>query len=140
MIILSKIKVYHLFFLISLFIILHGIISYSNEATIDINIHDTYFVARTLDYVFLFTTIYFLDGFGYWLFLKKMNRKLVKSLTWIHSFIWISGFAAFWLNNLLEPENNYDQSNYILRLSIIATLMFIIGHPIFLINIIIGIF
>ena len=72
----------HLIFWLSIpLIILIGILS--GTETMDVNVHDTYFVFTKYHLSILISTLFGIIGFGYWI-MKKANRKLSKWLNWIH--------------------------------------------------------
>ncbi len=145
---LRKIKIYNLFWLVALIILVIGLIQTRNEdTTFDINIHDTYFVIAHF-YVALFLSLaYYLIGLGYWIVQKAMKRKLINVLTIIHSAILNGSFLVYWLvigyskAFLYTPFslfNNYQLINQ--TLVILTVLILLIGQPIYIINLIIGIF
>lgn len=143
---LQKIKVYHLFWITALIILVIGI---SNpESTLDINIHDTYFIIAHFHVAVVFSLLFFLKGLGYWLFQKVFKKQLVRSLTVIHSLILIGGFVFYWLLMLyirLFPEDkNTPFPSDLYRVNVIIASEFLliicIGIPIYMINLLIGIF
>ncbi|HEX8013726.1 MAG TPA: cbb3-type cytochrome c oxidase subunit I [Flavobacterium sp.] len=145
---LIKIKIYNLFWLVALMILVIGLIQTHNEdTTFDINIHDTYFVIAHF-YVALFLSLaYYLIGLGYWIVQKVMKRKLINVLTIIHSIILNGSFIVYWLvigysKAFLDTPfplfDNYQLINQ--TLVIITVLILLIGQPIYIINLIIGIF
>lgn len=146
---LKKIKVYHLFWIVSLLIIIIGFLQNNDlKATLDINIHDTYYVVRNSDAtIFLFIS-YFLMGTGYWLIQKVFKKKLVKFLTVIHSIILIGSFILYWIVFFYHPQTEinpnfpllYDfQSINIVLVSELMLILFI-ATPIYIINLLIGLF
>jgi heme/copper-type cytochrome/quinol oxidase subunit 1 len=145
---LKDIKIYHSFWIITILILIIGIyINNSTENSIfDLNIHDTYYVITNFDLSILLSFLYFINGFGYWFVEKKLNRKLIKSLTIIHSIIFIGGFITYWLVYLYVKMNSnksfplfddYETINE--TLVIIFILIVAIGIPIYIINLLIGI-
>jgi heme/copper-type cytochrome/quinol oxidase subunit 1 len=145
---LRKIKVYNLFWSIALIMLIIGLIQTNNEdTTFDINIHDTYFVIAHI-YVALFLSLaYYLIGLGYWIVQKAMNRKLINVLTIIHSAMLNGGFLVYWLvigyskAFLYTPFRLFDNTQLInYTLLILTVLILLIGQPIYIINLIIGIF
>jgi hypothetical protein len=98
------------------------------------------------DLTILLSLLYFLSGFGYWLVKKKLNRNLIKTLTIIHSIIFIGGFIAYWLaflyckinkNELFPLFDDYEIINK--TLIIIFFLIVGLGIPIYITNLLIGI-
>jgi heme/copper-type cytochrome/quinol oxidase subunit 1 len=145
---LRKIKIYNLFWLVASIILLIGLIQdHFEDNTFDINIHDTYFVIAHF-YVALFLSLgYCLIGLGYWIVQKVMKRELNKVLTIIHSIILNGSFLVYWfviaysrafLENSFPLFDNYQLINQTLVILSILTLL--IGQPIYIINLIIGIF
>lgn len=145
---LRKIKIYNLFWLIGLVILMIGLVQNRIEdTTLDINIHDTYFVISHF-YVALFLSLaYYLTGLGYWIVQKAMKRKLINVLTIIHSVILNGSFLVYWLvigysKVFLETRfplfDNYQLINE--TLLILSILILLVGQPIYIINLTIGIF
>ena len=145
---LRKIKIYNLFWLVALIILMIGLIQTHNEdTTLDINIHDTYFVIAHF-YVALFLSLaYYLIGLGYWIVQKIMKRKLISILTIIHSAILNGSFLVYWLvigyskvfsETPFPLFDNYQLINQ--TLVILSILILFVGQPIYIINLIIGIF
>ncbi|TDP02101.1 hypothetical protein [Flavobacterium sp. 245] len=143
-----KIKVYHLFWCVSLLIIIIGILQNNDlKATLDVNIHDTYYVVRNSDATVLLFICYFLMGTGYWLIQRIFKKDLVKFLTIIHSFILIGSFLFYWIiffyNKRLEETtfplyDNFWTVNVTLVIEFLLILF--IATPIYIINLLIGIF
>lgn len=145
----KKIKVYHLFWIVSLLIITIGIIQNSNPfANLDINIHDTYFVMRNIDATVFLFVCYFLMGLGYWLLQKVFKKQLIQFLTVIHSIILIGSFLFYWIIFFLHPPyqinsnfplyDDYLSVNTVLIIELF--LIIFIATPIFIINLLISIF
>ncbi|RZJ55023.1 MAG: hypothetical protein EOO44_02740 [Flavobacterium sp.] len=140
-----KIEVYHLFFAITVIVLLIGIIQKDN--TLDINIHDTYFVISNLIVSYAICLFYILNGLGYWLLIKIMKKKLVKALTIIHLIVFIGGFIIYWIiiaysafrvNN--GPHNFYDYQLQSVFSAAMAFLIIFVAGPAYIINLLIGIF
>ena len=109
-----------------------------------LNIHDTYFVVPSWECGVLFSSLYFLLGFGYWL-VQQLKGRLIPSLTTLHLFLTIGSFAGYWIvygiNHLFysypEVIFTFDLMDRAL-LSIIAINLII--QPLYLIIMIAGIF
>lgn len=144
----KKLKVYHYFWITALLILTLGVYFYNlPDNTLDINIHDTYFVIEHLHVAILLTLFYFLNGIGYWLVEKVFKKKLFNVLTIIHCIILFGSFISYWLvfiySKLFLSDpfplfDNYDLINKTLMLSFLV--IFFIGLPIYFINLLIGIF
>lgn len=146
--ILKNIKTYHLFYLAAFLNLLIGIKSFYEDTTLDINVHDTYYVISHLDIAIVLCMMYFLQGFCYWLVQKVMKRNLVSWLTIVHTFILIGSFVYYWillgyyefLENPPGPLfSNFPQSLNV-TLTILALLIICIGLPAYIVNLFIGIF
>lgn len=145
---LKYLKPYHLFFVVALLHLLIGIKSFYDDTTLDINLHDTYYVIPSFYFAFILFICYFFQGLGYWVFQKALKRKLVKWLTFINTFIMIGSFVYYWLftgyyKYLAENSNPllYDSYQTInITLTILTLLIFFIAVPAFIINLIIGVF
>ncbi|AWK06929.1 hypothetical protein HYN56_22940 [Flavobacterium crocinum] len=146
---LQKIKVYHLFWIVSLLIVIIGIVQNNDpNATLDINIHDTYFVIRNMDATIFLSVCYFLIGLGYWLIQKIFKKQLVKFLTITHSIILIGSFIFYWIIFFCNPQyqvnsnfplyDDYVSVNTVLIIEFL--LIFFVATPIYIINLLIGIF
>ncbi|MBW1654208.1 hypothetical protein [Flavobacterium quisquiliarum] len=146
---LRKIKVYHLFWFIAILILAIGIAQNNNPlATMDINIHDTYFVVRNIESTIFLFLCYFLMGLGYWLIQKVFDKQLVQFLTAIHSIILIGSFIFYWIIFFCNPQYQvnsnfplYDDYVSVNTVLIIEFLLIIfVATPIYIINLLIGIF
>ncbi|PBJ14275.1 hypothetical protein [Flavobacterium sp. ACN6] len=145
----QKIKVYHLFWIVSILIIIIGIVQ-SNDpnAILDINIHDTYYVIANFDSTVFLSLCYFLMGFGYWLLQKVFKKQLVRFLTLIHSIILIGSFILYWIVFFYKPlyyrNDNFPLIEDLQSLNVVlVTELFLIvlfATPIYIINLLIGIF
>jgi heme/copper-type cytochrome/quinol oxidase subunit 1 len=145
---LRKIKIYSLFWSVALIILIIGLIQTNNEdTTFDINIHDTYFVIAHIYAALFLSLIYYLIGLGYWIVQKVMERKLIRVLTIIHSAIMNGSFLVYWLligysrafpDTSFPLFDNYELIN--LTLVVLTVLIVLIGQPIYIINLMIGIF
>ena len=146
--ILKKIKVYHLFLLISILILLIGFYRNTNPNSIlDINVHDTYFVISNYDCTLVLFTTYFLMGILYWLFEKLPQKKLIKPLTMIHSIILIGSFILYWLiiiyNKVFLSNPTFpmfDNGSELINITLVLELLLIafLAIPVFIINLLIG--
>ena len=128
----------HLIFLISIpIIVLFGILS--RDATLNINVHDTYLVIAHLHFAVLISILFAIIGVGYWI-MQKWDRKLSKWLNWTHIGLTFGGSLIIWILNkfyrteIMEYEFN---NNLTLTITLIIVLM-TVGQLIFLINIIYG--
>ena len=143
---LKKIKVYHLFWIVAAIILLIGIVI--PDETLDINIHSTYFVISYRDASFVLFVFYFLSGFGYWLIQKVLKKKLEKWLTITHAFIVIGSFVFYWLVVLYSKlffSNDFplfDNASYLINITVVLEFLLIsfVGLPIYIANILVGIF
>lgn len=146
---LNKIKVYHIFWIVALLILIIGFIQDNDDPTanLDINIHDTYYVVRNFDSTIFLFICYFTMGFGYWLVQKVFKKQLVKSLTILHSLIFIGSFVIYWLALiysmifLQKSEFPTFLSDYqLINSTLVLELLVItfIGIPIYIINLLIG--
>ncbi|MBB4801978.1 heme/copper-type cytochrome/quinol oxidase subunit 1 [Flavobacterium nitrogenifigens] len=137
--IFQKVKVYHLFWITALIILLIGICI--SEDTLDVNIHDTYFVIRYFEISIVLFTLYFLMGLGYWIVQKIFKKQLIHPLTVIHSFILIGSFLIYWgifLYNKLFRDNDFPLfDNYLLINLVLTSEIFVIlfiASPIYIAN------
>ena len=143
-----KLKTYHYFWIVALIILVIGLKDFNNpDATADINIHDTYFVIHQFHFAVFIFSCYYLLGVGYWSVEKVLKKRLIKALTLIHTVILIGSFAIYWIvvfyanlfmQNSFPLVDNNEMINSVLLASFCAIIF--IAQPIYIINILIGIF
>lgn len=146
--ILKKIKAHHLFLIVSILILLIGMDrSTDPNSGLDINIHSTYLVISNYDCTLILFTTYFLMGILYWLFEKLPQKRLIKSLTIIHSTILIGSFVFYWLliiySKLFLSNSTFplfDNGSQLINVTLIIEFLSIafLAIPIFIINLLIG--
>lgn len=146
---LKKIKVYHIFWIVAILIVIIGIVQNRDpNAFIDINIHDTYYVLGNFDCTVFLSLSFFLMGTGYWLLQKVFKKQLIQFLTISHSIILIGSFILYWIIYFCSARHqvNSNFSLYDDYLSINTVLVceffliVFIATPIYIINLLIGIF
>lgn len=147
---IEKIKVYDSFWITAILILIIGfVLSNDPESTLDINIHDTYFVIANYHLTILLFTSYFLMGLGYWLVQKLFKKQLLKSLTIIHTVILLGSFIIYWgaffygklfLQNPVFPEFFDDRQLMNIILIDEVLLIVFVATPIYIINLLIGLF
>lgn len=140
-----------LFFLtLSIFIFFIGL--FGGNKTLDINVHDTYFVFTLYQFSILISAILFIVSLVYYL-LKKYKRKPLPLLSIVHVFLTLVSLGTilfsiyFYTNNDL-PRNYYKNAHPLLDgltfVDISTTISFLVFpitlFLIFPLNIIIGIF
>lgn len=146
---LKKIKVHHLFLIVSILILLIGMYQSTDpNSVLDINIHSTYFVMSNYHCTIILFTVYFLAGLLYWLFEKLPQKRLIKPLTIIHSTILIGSFIIYWLiifldDKLFVIDPNFPLLNYkdqIINMTLVSEFLLIVflATPIFIINLLIS--
>jgi len=102
-----------------------GLLCYSSsDSTLDINVHDTYYVIRYSHSYLLLAILYFVLGLPYLLpvFLKKKLYKWA-----VHLHVWGSIVFLIYLLRLMYPpeflpERYYTNSSYALEDAVYATL------------------
>ncbi len=128
----------HLAFLLAIpILMLIGILR--GNATLDINVHDTFYVIAYLHLATLISILFGIIGMGYWIMLKS-DRKLSKWLNGTHIGLTFGGIIVVWiLTKFYRSETVEYQFNS--KLTLIITLiiiLMIVGQLIFPINIIYG--
>jgi heme/copper-type cytochrome/quinol oxidase subunit 1 len=144
--VLKKIKAYHLFWFVAVIILLIGFLS--PNSTLDINVHDTYFVIANFDVAITLFIFYFFNGFGYWSVQKVLKKQLEKYLTLIHTSILIGSFVIYWLVLLYcklfisNPSFPLFDESLLINLTLLYEFILIIfvALPVYIINLLIGIF
>lgn len=118
---------------------------FSNYETLDINVHDTYFVIERGAISILFSIIFVVTGLLYWL-AQKFNRKLFRSLTYSYIILTLGGliilrFVSFVFNFKTNSNNplidDLVLENIILTLTV---LLIVFAQLLFIINLISGLF
>ncbi|MGV3460197.1 MAG: hypothetical protein ACO1N9_07065 [Flavobacterium sp.] len=66
---------------------------FMDDTTLDINVHDTYYVIDHMHIAFLLIVLYCIAGTVYWVL---RNFRFVKALTVIHTIISVGGVILFW--------------------------------------------
>ena len=145
--IIKNIKVYHLFWFVATISLLIGI--FNPDQTLDINIHDTYFVIASLHMAIVLFVFYFINGLAYWSVQKILRKPLLRYLTLIHSIIVIGSYIFYWLIVLyckLFLSNSefplFDDGSQLINITVTFEFMLIIfiALPIFLVNLSIAFF
>jgi drug/metabolite transporter (DMT)-like permease len=138
---------YRLFLFAGLFFLMASFLV-SEKLTMDVHLHDTYFV---LTYSVVFLCFAFL-AIVIWAFYQLTNRlRYSKKLTWAHVMLTIAAVlmfigVIFWSNDSTAPKQYFDISSFELfhwyRGSIlcgaIAVFIFVVGQLLWLVNIIRG--
>ena len=152
---MNKFKVYHLFLILYLvFLIVFFLLRVTGPKNIDFSIGDTYYV---ISYFHLVTFTFFaflIQGAGYYIVISILKKSLVKTLTVIHSIIFIGGIICCWLvtflnfnfllneNYVAYPGSRGRVDELILKANLqLGSIVFtiIIGLPIYCINLLIGV-
>lgn len=147
---LKNIKAYNLFLITSILILLIGFYrSTDPNSSLDLNVHDTYFVMSNYHCTIVLFSLYFLTGLLYWVFEKLPKKQLLKPLTLIHTFIFIGSFVFYWIvifySKQLKADPNFPMLNYesqLINITLVNEFLLIIfvAIPIFIINLLIGLF
>ena len=120
---------------------------YPND-TIDINIHDTYFIFRKIDISILISILLFSYGITYWL-IQHFNRKSNFYLSVIHTFSTLGSLIFIKLipSKIFERRyytiinSPYTDNSLLLdynAIIIVVTLFFIVSQLFLIINVIIS--
>lgn len=104
-----------------------------SENTFFINIYDTFVVLQKFQFLLFLSLFYFLLGFGYWL-VKKVKGRLKPLLSFAHAFIMFGSLIIYGFFAL----SNSESLNFIFSISAICIIF--IAEPIYVINLMIGIF
>ncbi len=137
-------KPYIYFWVSSLIIFSLGLFTYSDEnAIIDINVHDTYYIIHLFHLISLISFFYFLLGSFYWVS-NKLKVPLVSHLTNIHLFTSIGGFFIYLASMLIFEDDSEIEPGIFNEYSILGWIILIliciifISQILFLLNISIG--
>jgi heme/copper-type cytochrome/quinol oxidase subunit 1 len=113
------------------------------DTTLDLNVHDTYYVIDHLYVVILLTLVYFTLGLGYYV-LYKIGISLNKKLTKVHTVVTVLAVPAYYslcsyyaIINAADPMtiSNYGALNTELVIIFFAVLLI---QPLYFINIIVS--
>lgn len=109
----------------------------SGDATLDVNVHDTYFVTARSIIAYSTALILGLYAFGYWL-IGRFNRHLSKGLNILHVGLVYIGALILWLLSQLFRSDVMEyrfNDNLTFAIMIISVIM-VLGQLVFPINII----
>jgi heme/copper-type cytochrome/quinol oxidase subunit 1 len=112
---------------------------FDNNSTLDINIHDTYFIIAKAHIIMTFGFWFLICGFGYSL-LKFFNRKLIPWLSLVHLILSLISLCLIliefrFINFLDTPERYYEITGYPDTLNYLGILFFIIAQSVFFVHI-----
>lgn len=134
-----------LFCISSFFIFGAGLFTYSDEnAIVDINIHDTYYIIHLFHFITLIALVYFFIGSIYWVF-KKLKISLSRNLTLTHLICSIGGILLYVLLMAMfeddtEVEPGVFNESSLLGYAIFGLIALILfSQIIFILNLVIGI-
>lgn len=139
---IKSLKSYHLLWIFALISIIISFFEYFllKESTIDINVHDTYFVIAHFHITYLIFTVLFILGFLYYLF-YRIELKLIRALTRIHVFITCFSLPVYYIGNIfnsIKTKNNvpplFDDISYTNIFISILILVVIIAQLLFILN------
>ncbi|MBS7788293.1 hypothetical protein KIH23_13375 [Flavobacterium sp. CYK-55] len=130
-------KPFIVFWITAILILLDGFFISDPNSVTDINVHDTYYVIAHGLIAEIFAIIFFLLGFGYWLF-DKINRNLNQTLTIIH----VSGTVGIALiyRIVLVALNmsKIDSADWVNLFIIVTFSIALLVQPIYILNLCIG--
>lgn len=108
------------------------------KATIDIQLHDTYFVVAKFHIGLLFSIYLALIGFIYWLF---RNKKLIPWMTWTHVLVTLTVFVGiiFKIVFLRTPIfTDFTSFNTYKKIVFYISAIFILSQLMFLMNLLLS--
>ena len=131
----------------AIIILILGFIVYDPDKTLDVNVHDTYYVIAHSHLTVITAVFYFLSGLPYFIF-KLLKRKPYRVFTVIHLAVMVGGFIAYYIISFIiramATKNEFPVfDNTAERLNMLAILSFflvVLVQPLFLVNILIGTF
>ena len=133
------------FWVTALLIFIVGLLqlAFSDSDTLDINIHDTYFVMDKFQIAYFLAFLYFILGVIYW-GLYRLQLRISKKLTKLHTNLCVMGFITYLFLEtyvcLKRPESPvFDDGLETYNIGVLLiVLIAILAQPILLINIIVG--
>ncbi len=134
-------KPYIIFWVLIPLMMIYGF--FQGDETLDINIHDTYYVIIKLQIWYFLSHIFAIFGILYWL-LIFFNRKIIRRLTSIHVFTTIIGILLLTIISPLFAKEAFQivdnrEENILITESIVLFII-IIAQVLFLINLSIGLY
>ncbi|MBW1294255.1 hypothetical protein GBO31_01950 [Aquimarina litoralis] len=131
-------KPYIIFWILTSLMLIYGF-SFQ-EYTLDINIHDTYFVISWF-HIFFFLSLSFLAIGLIYFAIHKLNKIKNSTLTYIHVVCTIGGLLVLTLlPYLFDSENNWKNMEKQFISQLIFLLIALIVQPILFVHLIISIF
>lgn len=138
-------KTYHILWTFALLSFIMSIFEYfvSDNSSIDINVHDTYFVFAHFHISILNAIVFLVFGAIYYFF-ERINFELITSLTKTHVGITCFSFVAYYFGgtiiSLLQSNNSDfplfdDVSNYNIYISLLI-LIVVIAQLLFILNVV----
>lgn len=124
---------------------MYGLLYFNSNETIDINIHDTYFVIAQFHLSLLLALLLFVIGFVYFIHLKT-KIYLISFLSKTHTFITIGCIGIYFLilSFPSSSSNNdfplFNEDTYIDKYLILIPIIAVLSQLILLINSIISTF
>ncbi len=117
--------------------ILIGVLS--GDTTLDINVHDTYFIISHLHLSVLISILFGIMGFGYWV-IQRSGRKLSKWLNWTHILLTFGGILVVLILSRFYSQKfaDYEFNMALTQIINLIILLIIIGQLVFPINIVYG--
>ncbi len=108
------------------------------DSTLDINIHDTYFITSQLYIAYLISILFGVLGLGYWV-LIICKRKLIKELSILHIISTLGGVLGILISSLVFKDMTMKIEVWNLTLTILAMIL-ILGQVFYLLQICIALF
>lgn len=108
------------------------------DSTLDINIHDTYFVTSQLYISYLISIFFGVLGLGYWI-LITCKRKLIKELSILHIISTLGGVLGILISPLVFKDITMKIEILNLTLTILVMIL-ILGQVFYLLQICIALF
>ncbi len=124
---------------------------FSKGKSIDIQLHDTYYVVENLSFAMLSSTILALIGLGYWTIIR-FNGRLNHTFTGVHLTITIGFFLLVMLIAIIHNTQAYNSQNpdfsqwkldyskwiRVTKWLLVGVLLFILSQIVYVINLVVG--
>lgn len=131
-------KPYISFWVLSLFMLIYGF--YFQNNTLDINVHDTYYVISWFHVFLLISLIFLVIGLVYFT-IHKLNKTKNSILTYIHIIGTIGGLLLFTLvPYIFSSESKWSYNDNLIITQLILLALIILVQPILFVHLIISIF